>query len=287
MNISQAKQISLEQVLMLLGHEPVRRKGNDVWFLSPLRKESTASFKVNRALNVWIDFGDGKRGDVIDLMQEVYRETDVSKSLERLSGLMRGCAPEINRLESYETSSPSKVLSVLPIRSKALRSYLESRRIDGELASSYLKEVHYESHGKRYFALGLANQSDGFEVRNRYFKGTVGPKDLSVIPGKGSTVFVFEGMMDFLTAAQMFDGQLIGTAIVMNSVALKEKAAEVIRRMGPVSVALYRDNDAAGEALQDFFDKQLPKTSVVDWSSLYVGYKDLNDWFSCQKAKTR
>ena len=56
MDIETAKRIALDDFLESLGHSPVRRKGNVLWYLSPLREERTASFKVDTGLNSWYDF---------------------------------------------------------------------------------------------------------------------------------------------------------------------------------------------------------------------------------------
>ena len=52
MELEQIRQISLVGFLEDLGHIPVSRKGNDVWFRSPFRNERTASFKVDTQRNV-------------------------------------------------------------------------------------------------------------------------------------------------------------------------------------------------------------------------------------------
>jgi hypothetical protein len=56
MELEEIRQISLVGFLENLGHMPVSRKGNDVWFRSPFRNERTASFKVDTQRNVWLDF---------------------------------------------------------------------------------------------------------------------------------------------------------------------------------------------------------------------------------------
>ncbi len=53
MELEQIRRISLVGFLEDLGHMPVSRKGNDVWFRSPFRNERTASFKVDTQRNVW------------------------------------------------------------------------------------------------------------------------------------------------------------------------------------------------------------------------------------------
>jgi hypothetical protein len=48
----QAREIDLVDSLIALGFQP-QKKGNDYWYLSPLREEKEASFKANIRLNVW------------------------------------------------------------------------------------------------------------------------------------------------------------------------------------------------------------------------------------------
>ena len=58
MNCKQAKeQISLNNHLAKLGIIPVRETKTGTWFLSPLHKEKTASFKVFPNDRSFIDFG--------------------------------------------------------------------------------------------------------------------------------------------------------------------------------------------------------------------------------------
>ena len=52
--------------LSRLGYQPTKIKNADYWYLSPLRNEKTASFKINRKLNCWYDHGIGKGGNIID-----------------------------------------------------------------------------------------------------------------------------------------------------------------------------------------------------------------------------
>ena len=61
-----AKKIDLLDYLLKLGYRPQKVSNNDYWYRSPLREEKTASFKVNKRLNIWYDFGLAKGGNVID-----------------------------------------------------------------------------------------------------------------------------------------------------------------------------------------------------------------------------
>ena len=43
------RRIPLADFLARLGHKPVRRSGNELWYLAPYRGERTPSFRVNVA----------------------------------------------------------------------------------------------------------------------------------------------------------------------------------------------------------------------------------------------
>ena len=60
MDIQTAKQIRLEEFLHSLGYSPVKRQGINLWYKSPFREETEASFKVNTERNQWYDFALGK-----------------------------------------------------------------------------------------------------------------------------------------------------------------------------------------------------------------------------------
>ena len=53
MDIQTAKQIRLEEYLHSLGYSPVKRQGINLWYKSPFREETEASFKVNTERNQW------------------------------------------------------------------------------------------------------------------------------------------------------------------------------------------------------------------------------------------
>lgn len=77
MTTQEAKQIRIADYLQSLGYTPVNRKGNSLWYKSPLREETEASFKVNTELNQWYDFGIGRGGNIIALASELYHSDNV------------------------------------------------------------------------------------------------------------------------------------------------------------------------------------------------------------------
>lgn len=184
------------------------------------------------------------------------------------------------------------------LRNEALTGYLRERGISKSIASSHVKEIYYKRGGKNYFALCFSNDSGGYELRNKYFKGVHGSKDISVIrlksganekkiEGEGQTVTVFEGFMDFLSALEYHGKPITTPVIVLNSVAMKDRAVEAIKGMQASRVYLYLDRDNSGRELTGYFQQQLQGTTIVDNSDLYVGYKDFNEFLVGSKQQAR
>lgn len=84
MTIQDVKQIKLADYLQSLGYTPVKQQGKNLWYKSPLREETDASFKVNTELEKWYDFGIGKGGNILALAAELYHSEDVAYLLKRI-----------------------------------------------------------------------------------------------------------------------------------------------------------------------------------------------------------
>ena len=79
MNCAEANQVDLVEYLNSIRYQPQKISGHNYWYLSPLRNEKHASFKVDRSKNVWYDHGIGKGGSLIDFVIEFYK-VDVSEA---------------------------------------------------------------------------------------------------------------------------------------------------------------------------------------------------------------
>ena len=245
-----------------------------------LRQEQTPSFKVEIDRNTWYDFGIGKGGDIIDLARLVYR----SDNIRYISDIiLRGCAAPSARtvaLSFPQRPSAPKMedMRIVPLEHPALLAYLKERGIPAHIAVAVCREAHYSVNGKSYFAVAFGNVNGGWELRNKYFKGCAGHKDISCVPwsrdGPSSECAVFEGFIDYLSALTL--GQIPGCdAIVLNSVANVNKAIAELRDYSDIRCFL--DNDDAGRtALQRLTD--LPVKHITDCSRRYNGYNDLNDY---------
>ena len=63
--------IPIRDYLAKRGITPKQKNSRYGFYLSPLREEQDASFKVDYAQNLWYDFGAGRGGSIIDLVMEV------------------------------------------------------------------------------------------------------------------------------------------------------------------------------------------------------------------------
>lgn len=92
MDIQTAKQIRLEEYLHSLGYSPLKRQGINLWYKSPFREETEASFKVNTERNQWYDFALGKGGNIIALASHLYATDCVPYPFETYRGTGTACA---------------------------------------------------------------------------------------------------------------------------------------------------------------------------------------------------
>lgn len=276
--IKEIKSIPLATFLSRLGHEPTVRKGTRLWYKSPLRQEHTPSFKVETTLNCWYDFGLGKGGNIIDLAAEMYQSTDLRHLMRCIAD---GCpVPSVQTVAStypQRHSAPSmERFEVVPLEHRALVAYLQERGIPAHIAKAKCKEAHYSVNGRFYFAVAFENVSGGYELRNRYFKGCRGRKDISYLPwardGPTTECAVFEGFIDYLSALAL--GIISGAdAIILNSVVNVNKAMPYLK--GYTAINCYLDNDNAGKtALAEL--TVIYSSAVIDRSTLYSEFNDLN-----------
>ena len=160
------------------------------------------------------------------------------------------------------------------IYAPSLLKYLSDRGIPGDVAKRYCVQVDYQLHGKDYYAIGFKNDSQRFELRNPFFKGSSPTKHITHIANGSQRCNLFEGFIDFLSAERLGYNDS-NDSIVLNSVANLRKAMSLLTDYSLIQC--YLDNDDAGHAAlarlqQEFGDK------VMDKSALYPNNTDLNDY---------
>jgi len=292
LSCEQVKQIDMVEYLSSLNHQPQKVHNQDYWFLSPLRHEQTASFKVNRKLNVWFDFGIGKGGDIIDF-GTLYYNCSVSEVLTKLSnfqnhptlsfhpptisGAAVGSTLRFAGERKESADSKIMVVAIRPLSANALIDYLEKRKIPLEVASKYCQEVDFSLYGKLHTAIGFPNNAGGYELRNENFKGSSSPKDITFIDNKIEQIAVFEGFFSFLSFCTINKNQTapLTNCLVLNSLSFLDKSRDLMEKH--MRVYLLLDRDAAGKK---HTEKALNWNSnrYIDKSEYYGAFKDLNEW---------
>lgn len=288
MRALEARKIPIAEYLAREGVTPraVRKGGRELWYQSPIRSGDTSpSFKVDTAKNLWFDHGAGRGGNVIDLVCDLRRVT-VAEALAVLSDI-GGVAASQTRLVDPAVAGENKkqegftVIAVRDIEHPALVQYLDKRRIPLALARQHLKEVRFRpaGAGSRYFGLGFPCGA-GYDVRSAVFKGFVGhSKDITIIEGPDAeTLSVFEGVMDYLSylAYRGLDS-LPHAVLILHSTALVPRAIAAIVARPFRTIRLFLDHDAAGRAASEQMARAFG-TGVIDEASLYAGAKDVNEW---------
>ncbi|MCS3797985.1 CHC2 zinc finger domain-containing protein [Niastella sp. OAS944] len=287
-----AKQIDMVNYLASLNHSPQKVHNDDYRYLSPLRTERTASFKVNREKQIWYDHGLGKGGDLIDF-GTLYHKCSVNELLNRLSeyhtrpvlsfhpptisGNPSGANSRVAGEKKETTESKIVVLDSRPLTAIELLNYLNKRCIPLEIANRFCKEVDFLLYGKKHTVIGFQNKAGGYELRNENFKGSSSPKDVTFVDNRTDDVAVFEGFFSFLSFCTVNKNLTapLTNCLVLNSLSFFEKSRSLMEQYNQLHLIL--DRDIAGmkctkQALQWDRDK------YIDRSDFYQNYKDLNDW---------
>ena len=288
-DLSAIKRYSIVDYLERKGIRPVRRTPTYAVYRSPLREEVHPSFKVDTEKNLWIDYAEGRGGSIIDLCMRLEGCT-LSEAICRLgqnalehtahsySSSKREISISPNQRKDVTASGARRLTSISDTLPPHLQEYLKKERcIDLEKATPFLKCISYEVRGRRYEAIGFANSSGGYELRdNKIFKGTIAPKDITpIFEDKAQPVCLFEGFMDFLSFLSM-KGEISNQCLVMNSVSNVARSIHYLNERNITSVRAFLDNDYAGQrAVQEFVNAGF---KVEDMAVYYRVFKDLNDY---------
>jgi DNA primase len=97
--IEELRQTDIVAYLSKLGFKPRKINNFNYWYLSPLKDEKIPSFKVNRKLNQWYDFGSAKGGNIIDF-GILYFNCSVSDFLRQINSPVSPYQPFLKKLQT-------------------------------------------------------------------------------------------------------------------------------------------------------------------------------------------
>ncbi|WP_298506913.1 toprim domain-containing protein [uncultured Maribacter sp.] len=274
MNCEKARSLCVVKILAKLGHFPNRKTEKEAWFLSPFRSETQASFKVSLKQNYWIDFGTFEGGNAIDLVVKL-NHCSVKEALTILSNDMSDVyVQQHSFLELEKETGKLEILKVQLIQHQALINYLKSRKIPLQIAKRYCKEVWYRNNEKTLFALGLKNQLDGWELRNKYYKTSTTPKSYSYFNNGNENLMIIEGMFDLLSLPVLLNKDFHEhDLIVLNSVAFVKRVGLLLKSYTTIKLCL--DNDISGDKATEYLLNVFPST--IDCREIYKAHKDANE----------
>ena len=275
MNCKQFNSISLEEVLLSLGHLPTKQNEKEAWYLNPFASESQASFKINKSLNYWYLFSEGIGGRNTDFMKK-YLNASVNEVLvwaekQNFSSFHQ---QNISNQNLKNIPKTYELFEVKEVQHPALLEYLNHRKVESQI--EFLKEIHYRMNDKDYFGIGFKNDSGGYEIRNKYSKICLGKKDISTVKNSSNSIRVFEGFFDFLSFKNVGDFLEKEPAdyLILNSVSMIHNIKNSLGNYE--NIELYFDNDEAGNRAIEMIKNE--NKNAEDCRVLYSDFKDLNDW---------
>ena len=284
-DLSRIKRYPIVEYLERKGIKPVRKTPTYAMYRSPLREETYPSFKVDTEKNLWIDYGEGRGGSIIDLCMRMEGCT-LSEAIHRLGqnasdngtySFLNDFVPN-NSQPVMAVNGARRLIEISDTLPPHLQDYLTKERcINLEKAMPFLKCISYEVRNRLYQAIGFANLSGGYELRDdKTFKGTIAPKDITpIFTDRAEPVCIFEGFMDFLSFFSMKE-EITNHCLVMNSVSNVARTIRYLNDRHLTHIRAFLDNDEAGRrAVQDFIKVGF---HVEDMNIHYKDFKDLNEY---------
>lgn len=274
---AKARLVNIEDILERLGAKWSKR---NLWHC-PFREDKNPSLVVNANKGTWVDMANPRElnGDGIKLVELTLkiRPYEAAKYIVGDNTLTVG----ENRKEGERKGKETEYIphTIQDLNHPALIEYMNARGISEKLAKRLCREIHI---GKLFF-VGFPSRSGGYELRNKYGKRSLGKKDISVF-GTGDNAIIFEGFFDLLSHLQAFRYMPDYQYIVLNSVCNVERVIKYFGVYGmPENVELWLDNDKAGKDAVTVLSSEL-SCKVVDKSSVYAPYNDINDWLLANKT---
>ncbi len=163
-----------------------------------------------------------------------------------------------------------------PIFAYPLKDYLHQRQIPLSVAQRFCKEVSFEVNGREYYGIGFQNDSGGWEIRNKNFKQSSSPKDITTLSCGAAEVKVFEGFFDFLSwhCLNPNVGQPPFDFVILNGAGMFDRALPFLSEHQ--RVGLWLDRDITGRRYTEYALSLGDR--FADESAFFSRHKDLNEW---------
>ncbi|MCI2228295.1 toprim domain-containing protein [Polaribacter sp. MSW13] len=245
---------------------PTKNYGTYGMYLSPLRDEKNASFKVDYQKDLFIDYGSGKGGNITVLSRLLTNvKTNAIRKSKTISVNLKNCIWNTQKLTDFH-----------------LLNYLIKRGISKKIMEKYCLEVdygYYEKYPRK--AVGFINDTDGYELNyngsnHPKFKGTLLNKNITTFYKKNvKSVCVFEGFIDFLSFKTLYPEVTEMNFLILNSTSQLKKGIDFLKKHK--TIYCFLDNDVEGNRTTNVILELFPDKSI-DKRKIYNNYKDFNDY---------
>jgi hypothetical protein len=158
----------------------------------------------------------------------------------------------------------------------ALVKYLREQRISYHVAANYCREITYKTGTETHTAIGFPNDDGSIEIINPFARILAGQHAIRTIRNGSNEVCVFKDFMDFLSFLSIFPKHpdFPRDYVILNALDLFETARPFME--SHALIRLFLGHDPAGRKYTDQASSISP--AYQDESSVYKGYRDLNDW---------
>ncbi len=271
MNAEQANKVSIEEYLKRKGIDPKRRYPGYLMYRVPWRNDSRPSLKVDLRKNLWIDYGSGKGGTLIDLIRNMKPNISVKDAIQEINRNSSLFSFHQQPSKEEKVNSGISIIKIKPIGTNpALTNYLRERCIDPETARHYCSEVYYKVNGKSYFGIGHESEN-GWHIRNKYWKGCTG-QGITHFKIDSRQIAVYEGIFDMLSYQQLKINFTKPDILILNSTVNLNGGRKVLKEYARID--LFLDNDQSGDEATRKIRNAFPFSQ--DKREIYQGFKDLN-----------
>lgn len=275
--------ININDYLKMIGAkiDVKKSKAHITWYYSPVRTETKSSFKVDNSKNTFYDFGEGKGGNIINLVSYIHNISNKEAFKLLKDGFVPNFGNSYDVAKEEEQKEGIKIHSLKAIESPEIIHYVTNvRKIELKYVEPYLKEAIISFPNSRYpekkhLVTAFKNDKGGYDFRNEYIKLSNSPKWIRTVKGvSDEKINLFEGHNDFLAALDYFKISIpYFDTIILNSLSLARTAIDLNK-----TYILFLDNDDAVQRLLNDIDLK-----YIDKRKIFNGHKDFNEFLINKK----
>lgn len=189
--------------------------------------------------------------------------------------------------------------NVSPIEDISLLDYMAEQGIPAKVSQNYLQQLKlYDRQTKKhFFALGMPNDDDGFELQNREYSGWISDKpdkkkrDISHIRGRkhpSRDLHVFLHMNDFLAMVAREKGHAFnGDVIILHTFDLLDVVPECLDLFKYKRLISWMPNNDYGKTAIDTLDAYClaqPGCEHLPRNRFFARYETIREWCAAQSA---